>query len=87
MASEEDREDKMRIMGMLYGHHASAEVTFRHLASDVVHRVQATSQAIGVTYCGIKILRSNSSEWATTDCEMPTCMGCIGSEPFEPVDP
>lgn len=78
MNRAEEDEDLKTILGMLYGKGSSVEVAFRHRESDIVHRVQSNAQAIGITFCGTRITRRNSSEWITANFEPVTCIGCIG---------
>lgn len=77
--SAEEREDKAAIYRMLYGATSTA-VTFRHRVTDIVHRVLSNPQAIGITWCGVRITRASSEKWATAVDEPVTCMACLAEE-------
>jgi hypothetical protein len=78
VTSQEDKEDKDAFLRALYDG-SSTEVVFRHIATDTPHRVFANARAIGMSYCGLRILRSNSHEWVIAASEPVTCMLCLGA--------
>lgn len=77
---EMEREDREAIYKLFYGAGPSAYVHFAHVETNVVHGIMANSNAIGVSLCGLRITRKNSSDWRTANFETVTCMTCIAEE-------
>lgn len=75
---DQERMDKKRIFQMVYSNDImTASVAFLHFETEVVHHVLTDMNAVGVSWCGLRITRKNQPEWLNADYLAVTCMACL----------